>query len=161
MPRGGSKPGERRGGRAKGTPNKRSLPAIKAATILERNPNLDSLSLQRFAAAGVLTEIRKVVAAGKYDPAELIDWYLKLARVAEGYIGFEHPRVSPIEREDRNDYNVEVHADLSRLNTEQLIALKQLALIASAGSTSTGPNQPGRQGDQGKAGRGRTSKDRS
>jgi hypothetical protein len=44
------------------------------------------------------------------------------------------PGVSPIEREDRNDYNVQVHADLSRLNVEQLIALEQLALIASGGA---------------------------
>lgn len=88
---------------------------------------------------------------------------MKLARVAEGYISYEHPRVSPIEREDRNDYNVEVHADLSRLNTEQLIALKQLALIASGGSTATvsaSPNQPDRQGDPRKGGRGRAGKDR-
>jgi hypothetical protein len=102
--------------------------------------------------------------ATNYKPAEIIDWYLKLARVAEGYIGYEHPRVSPVEREDRNDYNVEVHAELSRLNTEQLIALKQLALIASAGSTTTisgSPDKPARQADQHKAGRGRTSKDRS
>jgi hypothetical protein len=117
MPRGGSKPGERRGGRAKGTPNKRSLPAIKIA-IKVRNPNLDSLSLQRLAAAAVLGEINKLLAVKRYNPAELIDWYMKLARIAEGYVSFEYPRMSPIEREDRND-NVEVHADLSRLNTEQ------------------------------------------
>jgi hypothetical protein len=152
----------RRGGRAKGTPNKRSLPAIKAA-IQERHPNLDSLSLQRYAAAGVLAEIRKVRATEKYDPDELIDWYMKLARVAEGYVAFEHPRVSPVEREDRNDYNVEVHADLSRLNTEQLLALKQLALIASAGSTTTisaSPDKPAGQPDQRKTGRRGTGKDR-
>jgi hypothetical protein len=103
------------------------------------------------------------LAAGKYKPTELIDWCLKLARVAEGYISFEHPRVSPIEREDRNDYNAEVRADLSRLNVEQLIALKQLALIASGGSTTTisgSSNQPVRQADQRKVGRGGTGKDR-
>jgi hypothetical protein len=95
------------------------------------------------------------LAAGKYKPTELIDWCLKLARVAEGYISFEHPRVSPIEREDRNDYNAEVRADLSRLNVEQLTALKQLALIASGGSTTTisgSSNQPVRQADQRKVG---------
>jgi hypothetical protein len=162
MPRGGSKPGERRGGRVAGTPNKRSLPAIKAA-IEERYPHLDSLSLQRYAAAGILAEIRKVLASERYKPAELIDWYLKLARVAEGYISFEHARVSPIERDDRNDYNVEVHADLSRLNTEQLIALKQLALIASAGSTTIPGNTdpPVRPSAQRKAGQGRAGKNRS
>jgi hypothetical protein len=134
MPRGGSKPGERRGGRKPGTPNKRSIPAIKAEIVRAGGPKLDSLALGRLAATGILEEINKLRYKPKYDPAQLIDWYVKLARVAEGYISYEHPRVSPVEREDRNDYNVQVHADLSRLNTEQLIALKQLALIASAGS---------------------------
>ena len=49
----------------------------------------------------------------------------------------QHLRVSPIEPPDRNDYNVQVQADLSRLNAEQLIALKHLALIASGGNTET------------------------
>jgi hypothetical protein len=98
----------------------------------------------------------------KYKPTEIIDWCVKLARIAEGYIPFEHPRVSPVERENRNDYNVQVRADLSRLNAEQLIALKQLALIASAGSTTTisaGSDQSDRPHDQRKAGRGGASKD--
>ena len=68
---------------------------------------------------------------------EAIDWCMKLARIAEGYIAYEHPRVSAIEPPDRNDYNVQVQADLSRLNAEQLIALKHLALIASGGNTET------------------------
>ena len=159
----GAKPGERRGGRQIGTPNKRSLPAIKAA-ILQRDPNLDSLSLQRRAAAFVLAEINKLLAGGQYKPAELVDWSVKLARIAEGYIAFERPRVSPIEPPDRNDYNVQVQADLSRLNAEQLIALKHLALIASGGNTETvnsGPNPahrsvPQRKAGPGGAGKGRT-----
>jgi hypothetical protein len=136
MPGGGSKLGERRGGRQKGTPNKRSLPTIKAA-IMQREPDLDSISLQRRAAAVVRGEINKLLTGGKYNPAEIIDWCVKLARIAEGYIAFEHPRVSPIEPPDRNDYNVQVQADLSRLNAKQLIALKHLALIASGGNTET------------------------
>jgi hypothetical protein len=76
----------------------------------------------------VLAEINKLLAGGKYKPAEIVDWCVKLARIAEGYTSFEHPRVSPVEREDRDDYNGQVHADLSRLNAEQLIALKHLAL---------------------------------
>jgi hypothetical protein len=124
MLRGGST--YRRGGRQKGTPNKQSIPAIKAAIVRANGPGLDSLTLGRLAAG----------SAPKYKPSELVDWYVKLARVAEGYISYEHPRVSPVEREDRNDYNVQVHAELSRLNAEQLLVLKQLALIASAGSTS-------------------------
>jgi hypothetical protein len=113
MLRGGST--YRRGGRQKGTPNKQSIPAIKAAIIRASGPKLDSLTLGRLAAAGILEEINKLRAAEKYKPAELVDWYVKLTRVAEGYISYEHPRVSPVEREDRKDYNVQVHAELSRL----------------------------------------------
>jgi hypothetical protein len=122
-----------------------------------RNPNLDSLSLQPLAAAAVLAEINKLLALGKYKATEIIDWCVKLAPIAEGYISFEHPRVSPVEHTDRNDYNVQVQADLSRLNTEQLIALKQLALIASGGSTKTisaAPHRPDGPHDPRKAGRG-------
>jgi hypothetical protein len=80
---------------------------------------------------------------------------VKLARIAESYVGYEHPRVGPIEPPDRNDYNVQVQADLSRLNAEQLIALKHLALIASGGNTETinrGPDPPDRPGVQRKSG---------
>ena len=163
MPRGGSKPGERRGGRQKGTPNKRSLPAIRAA-IQKIEPELDSLSLQRRAAGFVLAEINKLLTAGKYDPAVLVDWSVKLGRLAEGYIGYEYPRISPLEAPSRNDYNVQVQADLARLNAEQLIALKHLALIASGGNTETAvrsPDPPDRPGLQRKAGPGRAGKDRA
>jgi hypothetical protein len=162
MPRGGSKPGERRGGRAKGTPNKQSIPAIKAAIVRAHGPKLDSLSLARLAAAGVLAEINKLLATEKYKPAEVVDWYVKLGRIVEGYISYEHPRVSPVERDDRHDYNVRVQADLSRLNTDQLIALKQLALIASGGRTKTisaAPDRPDGSHDQRKAGRGGAGED--
>ena len=133
MPRGAA-PGERRGGRQKGTQNKQSIPAIQAAIIRAKGPDLDSLTLGRFAAYTVLEEMDKLKAAPKYDPRLIVDWSVKLARIIESYIGYEHPRVSPIERDERHDYNVRVQADLSRLNTEQLIALKQLALIALRGA---------------------------
>jgi hypothetical protein len=102
----------------------------------------------------VLAEINKLLAGGKYKPAEIIDWCVKLARIAEGYVAFEHPRLMPIEPEDRDDYHVQVEADLSRLNAEQLLALKHLALIAS-GTTSPGANPSDRPAVQRKAGPGR------
>ena len=97
----------------------------------------------------MLTEIKKLLAAGGYDPEVIVDWSVKLGRIAEGYIGYEYPRVSPIESRERNEYNVQVQADLARLNAEQLIALKHLALIASGGSTETAnrsPDPPDRPG---------------
>ena len=160
---GGSKPGERRGGRPKGGRNKRSIAAVKAV-ILERDPELDSISLARRAAGFVLTEIKKLLASERYDPVVLVDWSVKLGRLAEGYIGYEYPRISPLEPKDRNEYNVQVQADLARLNAEQLIALKHLALIASGGNTETAarsPNPPDRPRLPGKAGPGGAGKDRA
>ena len=90
MPR-GSSPGEYRGGRKKGTPNKQSVPAITAAIVREEGHRLDSLELKRMAAGIVLTEIRKWTGE-KYDPEVLIDWCLKLGRITDGYIANEYPR---------------------------------------------------------------------
>jgi hypothetical protein len=104
----GARPGERRVGRKKGTPNKRSIPAIQAA-IKDKRPDLGSLSLQRYSAAGILAEIEQVRSQKRYDADALV--------------------------EERPDF-AEVRADLSRLNTEQLLVLKHLALIASGGATS-------------------------
>jgi hypothetical protein len=122
----GSKPGEHRGGRKKGTPNKRSLPTIITAIKMER-PDLDGLSLQRYAAAGMLNLIEKAHRLKRVNPKVLFDWYAKLARVAEGY--YKH------DRDETVDY-ISVRADLERLNPEQILAFKQLALIA-AGAAST------------------------
>jgi hypothetical protein len=69
------------------------LPAVKAA-ILKMEPGLDSIALQRKAAGFVLAEINKLLDAGKYDPAVLVDWSVKPGRLAEGYIGYEYPRIS-------------------------------------------------------------------
>jgi hypothetical protein len=74
---------------------------------MQGEPELDSISLQRKAAAVVQGEIDNLLTSGSYDPAVAIDWCVKLARIAEGYVAFEHPRVSPIEPPDRNDYNVQ------------------------------------------------------
>jgi hypothetical protein len=135
----GSAPGERRGGRKKGTPNKRSIPALQAA-IMERHPDLDSLSLQRCSVAGILTEIENLRSQKRYDANALVDWYVKLARVVQRYAKLD---------KERPDF-AEVRADLRRLNPEQLLALKQLALIASGGATgdsvSVGPAR--KEGDR-------------
>lgn len=91
---------------------------------------MDAPGLQRYAAAGILVEIEKARSSTKpYNPKVLVDWYVKLARVAEGYAK---------DSQDKPDF-VEVRAELSRLNPEQLLVLKQLALIASGGSTRASP----------------------
>jgi hypothetical protein len=52
---------------------------------MEKHPDLDSLSLQRCSAAGILAEIEKVRSQERYDAKALVDWYVKLGRVAKGY----------------------------------------------------------------------------
>jgi hypothetical protein len=72
------------------------------------------------------SEIVALVRRGLLHPAAaLVDWYVKLARVAKRYAKLD---------QERPDF-AEVRADLSRLSAEQLLALKQLALIASGGAT--------------------------
>jgi hypothetical protein len=109
-------------------------------------PDVDVAGLQRYVLAGILAEIEKVRSSPKYDPSELVDWYVKLGRMVESYAGLDHIQ---------QDF-VHIRAELSRLNPEQLLALKQLALIASGGSTrdSAVPGSPAarvRRNIQGKA----------
>jgi hypothetical protein len=90
---------------------------------------MDASGLQRFAAAVILGEIEKVRSSEKrYKPRELIDWCYKLARVAQGYTRDDN---------DRSDF-ADIRPDLRRLNPEQLLALKQLVLIASGGASVVG-----------------------
>jgi hypothetical protein len=74
---------------------------------------MDAAGLQRYAAAGILSQIEKARSSGKkkYNAKVLVDWYVKLARVAEGYAKDDR---------DRPDFL----AELSRLNPEQLLVLK-------------------------------------
>jgi hypothetical protein len=151
----GPKPGQRPSGRQKGTPNKRSLPAIQAA-IRDKNPDLDSLSLQRFAAAAILEQIDEARKNKKCSPGVLIDWYAKLARAAAGY--------ASLDRDEPHDL-LQIRADLDRLTPEQLLALKTIALIAAGGSAGGevpgGTAAPVRRIIQGKARREGEGKDPS
>ena len=93
---------------------------------MEKHPDLDTLSLQRCSAAGILAEIENLRSQKRYDANALVDWYVKLARVAKRYAKLD---------QERPDF-AEVRAELSRLNPEQLLTLKQLALVASGRATS-------------------------
>ena len=93
---------------------------------LNNDPGPEGTSVQRCSAACILAEIEKVRSQKRYDPKALVDWCVKLARVAKRYAKLE---------QERPDF-AEIRADLSRLNTDQLLALKQLALVASGGATS-------------------------
>jgi hypothetical protein len=123
-------PKPKTGGRKRGTPNKRSIPVLLAAAR-EVLPDVDVAGLQRYVLAGILGEIEKVRASTvKYDASELVDWYVKLGRAVETYANLDHVH--------QQDF-VHIRAELDRLNPEQILALKQFALIASGGSTRDTP----------------------
>jgi hypothetical protein len=43
-------------------------------------------------------EINKLLTGGKYDPVVAIDWCMKLARIAEGYISPSSPPAETLKR---------------------------------------------------------------
>src|ERR1700722_10774449 len=70
MPRGGSKPGERRGGRKKGTPNKRTL-AINAAIATAETPLDFLLALMKNDKLSLSARMAAAKAAARYVHAPL------------------------------------------------------------------------------------------
>jgi hypothetical protein len=118
-----------------------------------RQKDLAMLARQRAAAAAIL-ELINEAREKKCSTGVLIDWHVKLARVAAGY--------ALLDRDEPHDL-LQIRADLDRLTPEQLLALKTIALIAAGGST--GGEVPGgtaaavRRTIQGKAGREREGKD--
>jgi hypothetical protein len=72
----------------------------------------------RKAAFIIRAEIDKVMARKQYSSRIVVDWCVKLARVGEAIAPYEYPRISPLEARERNEYAVQVQADLSRLNAD-------------------------------------------
>src|SRR5215831_3734455 len=92
MPRGGSKPGERRGGREKGTPNKLSIGRVKAA-VATATPEFDSLDQLRLIAKHFLDQAS---AEGKKEKANVRlvnDCLDRAARVLRDIAPYEHPKL--------------------------------------------------------------------
>jgi hypothetical protein len=70
--------------RTKGSLNKKSLPAIRARASMIEPYELDSLDLQHLSAKVIRLEIEKELKRPEgCDRGMVIDWYIKLARVAE------------------------------------------------------------------------------
>jgi hypothetical protein len=127
MPRGGSNPGERRGGRQKGTPNKLSIGRVKAA-IATATPDFDSLDQLRLIAKHFLDQAN---AEGKKKNANirwLNDCLDRAARVLRDIVPYEHPKLSAVKVGGDSENPL---FDLSGLSDQELAFLRRTVLKAT------------------------------
>ena len=95
MPRGGSKPGERRGGRQKGTPNKLSIGRLKAA-VATAAPEFDSLDRLRLIAKHFLDQATAEGKKKNSNIRRINDCLDRAARVLRDIVPFEHPKLAAV-----------------------------------------------------------------
>ena len=114
MGRGGSKPGERRGGRVAGTPNKRTVALEQARADAARK-------LEAVIPGAFTGDAHALLVAVYKDPAH--EWDLRVD-AAKAAIRYEKPALAST--------TVEVRDPLAAMTTEHLEALRRLALAAAA-----------------------------
>jgi hypothetical protein len=130
MPR-GSKPGERRGGRQKGTPNKTVV--AKAAHILAAAG--ETAKAPSFSAYNRLFELAEdydrdlTVALTKRprNQAEIVECQERLARTLKDLLPYEKPRLTTTKVQGDKDYPL---FDLSALSEPELLSLRRIILKA-------------------------------
>jgi hypothetical protein len=124
-------------GRIKGIPNKRTLAAAAMAVGASDayDPAYDDLKRMAVQFKEWIAEEkkRKPLRMGR-----LITLRDRLARILEKTCQYEKPKLQAISLAGDHNNPVQVRADLSKLNREQLLALRQILLIAGAGHTGPG-----------------------
>jgi hypothetical protein len=133
MPAGGSKPGERRGGRKVGTPNKRTLfakaIAEKAASEAAKDASVigatfDSIAEKRriymILMSLVVEEQNKRTRQEKWDPKWLKDTAEAADKCLNGLLPYEHRRLATLEpaMETVIKPDGSVHVTISRADSE-------------------------------------------
>lgn len=133
MARGGSRPGERRGGRQKGTPNRRTSERMQAIEAGGAMPLEIMLGAARIlwarAHEGEAVDLDMVERAGS------------MAKDAAPYV---HPRLASVAHTGRDGGPIAV-ADLSRLSNDQLATLESV-FGPLAGSGDDDEGDPGGEG---------------
>jgi hypothetical protein len=127
MPRGGSNPGERQGGRQKGAPNKLSIGRMKAA-VATATPEFDSLDQLRLIAKHFLDQ---ATTEGKKEEANVRlvnDCLDRAARVLRDIAPYEHPKLSAVKVGGDSENPL---FDLSGLSDHELAFLRRAILKAT------------------------------
>jgi hypothetical protein len=126
MPRGGSKPGERRGGRQKGSLNKLSIGRIKAQLAVSA-PEFDPYDQLEIIAKSFLERARAEQHRDKPNMRLVDDLLDKAARVLRDILPYKRPRLSTTKLQGDKDYPL---FDLSALSEPELLSLRRIILKA-------------------------------
>jgi hypothetical protein len=127
MPRGGSKPGERRGGRQKGTPNKLSIGRMKAQLAVSA-PEFDSYDQLEIIAKTFLERARAERHRDKPNRRLVDDLLDKAARVLRDMVPYKRARLSAMKVSGDQDAPL---FNLSALSDSELAFLRRTVLKAT------------------------------
>lgn len=133
MARGGSRPGERRGGRQKGTPNRRTTERMQAIEAGGAMP----LEIMLGAARTLWAKAHE----GETVDLDMVERAGSMAKDAAPYV---HPRLASVAHTGRDGGPIAV-ADLSRLSNDQLATLESV-FGPLAGSGGDDEGDPGGEG---------------
>jgi hypothetical protein len=131
MPR-GSKPGERRGGRQRGTPNKTVV--AKAAHILAaagetaKAPSFSAYIRLCELAEDYDRDLAVALAKRRQNPAEIAECRERLARILKDLLPYEKPRLTTTKVQGDKNYPL---FDLSSLSNSELAFLRRTVLKAT------------------------------
>ena len=123
----GAAPGERRGGRQKGTPNKLSIGRVKAA-IATATPEFDSLDQLRLIAKHFLDQATAEGKKKKANMRSLNDCLDRAARVLRDIAPYEHPKLSAVKL--GGDPNAPLN--LSSLSDAELASFRRIMVKIGA-----------------------------
>jgi hypothetical protein len=126
MPRGGSKPGERRGGRQKGTPNKLSIGRMKAQLAVSA-PDFDPYDQLEIIAKTFVERARAEQHRDKPNMRLIDDLLDKAARVLRDMVPYKRPRLTAMKVSGDRDAPL---FDLSALSDSELAFLRRTILKA-------------------------------
>jgi hypothetical protein len=127
MPRGGSKPGERRGGRQKGSLNKLSIGRMKAQVAVSV-PEFDPYGQLEIIAKSFLERAHAEQHRDKPNIRLVDDLLDKAARVLRDMVPYKRPRLAAVKVQ--GDPNAPLF-DLSGLTDSELAFLRRTVLKAT------------------------------
>jgi hypothetical protein len=130
MPR-GSKPGERRGGRQKGTPNKtivsKAASVLAAAGKIANRPSFSAYIRLFELAEDYDRDLTVALAKRRQNQTEIVEYRERLARILKDLLPYEKPRLTTTKVQGDKDYPL---FDLSSLNDSELMFLRRTVLKA-------------------------------
>jgi hypothetical protein len=130
MPR-GSKPGERRGGRQQGTPNKtivsKAASVLAAAGKIAKRPSFSAYTRLFQLAEDYDRDLAVALAKRPQKQTEIAECRERLARILKDLLPYEKPRLTTTKVQGDKDYPL---FDLSALSDSELAFLRRTILKA-------------------------------